>query len=293
MIQSQNKFNHNTKIIGVIGHPIKHSFSPLIHNIAFEISGLNFIYLPFDVPSNSLKDAMKGLVALGIKGFNVTLPLKEKILPLLKDVSEEANIIGAVNTVVNDDGTLRGYNTDVTGIVESLNPYKEELAGAKVSVIGTGGAARSVIYSLIRTFKVGQINIINRTEQTAESLKEYFSVKMIHREFKAHSLVPPDLVETFRNSKLIVNTTSMGMYPDIDDSATTIKDSFMKGQIVFDVVYNPVKTKFLKLAESQGATTITGLKMFVEQGAKSFELWTGEPMNKEKVYRAIESYLTS
>ncbi|PKL83272.1 MAG: shikimate dehydrogenase [Ignavibacteriae bacterium HGW-Ignavibacteriae-3] len=292
-MQSQNKFNHNTKIIGVIGHPIKHSFSPLIHNIAFEISGLNFIYLPFDVPSNSLKDAMKGLVALGIKGFNVTLPLKEKILPLLKDVSEEANIIGAVNTVVNDDGTLRGYNTDVTGIVESLNPYKEELAGAKVSVIGTGGAARSVIYSLIRTFKVGQINIINRTEQTAESLKEYFSVKMIHREFKAHSLVPPDLVETFRNSKLIVNTTSMGMYPDIDDSATTIKDSFMKGQIVFDVVYNPVKTKFLKLAESQGATTITGLKMFVEQGAKSFELWTGEPMNKEKVYRAIESYLTS
>jgi len=293
MIQSQNKFNHNTKIVGVIGHPIKQSYSPLMHNIAFEISGLNFIYLPFDVPSNSLKDAMKGMIALGIKGFNVTLPLKEKILPLLKDVSEEANIIGAVNTVVNDDGILRGYNTDVAGIVESLNPFKDEIAGAKISVIGTGGAARSVIYSLIRTFKVGQINIINRTEQTAESLKEYFSVKMIHNDFKAHALVPPDLVETFRNSKLIINTTPMGMFPEIDDSATTIKDSFMKGQIVFDVVYNPVKTKLLRLAESQGATIITGLKMFVEQGAKAFELWTGEQMEKEKVYRAIESYLIS
>lgn len=293
MIQSQNKFNHNTKIIGIIGHPIKQSYSPLMHNIAFEIAGLNHIYLPFDVPANFLKDTMKGMIALGIKGFNVTIPLKEKILPLLKDVSEEANIIGAVNTVVNEDGILRGYNTDVHGVVESLNPFKDELAGAKVSVIGTGGAARSVIYALIRTFKVGQINIINRTEQTAESLKEYFSIKMIHNDFKAHALFPPDLVETFRNSKLIINTTPMGMFPDVEDSATTIPESFMKGQIVFDVVYNPVKTKLLKLAESQGATIITGLKMFVEQGAKSFELWTGEQMDKEKVYRAIESYLVS
>jgi shikimate dehydrogenase len=116
---------------------------------------------------------------------------------------------------------------------------------------------------------------------------------MIHNDFKAHSLFPPDLVETFRNSKLIINTTPMGMFPEVDDSATTIQDSFMKGQIVFDVVYNPVKTKLLRLAEIQGATIITGLKMFVEQGARSFELWTGQQMEKEKVYRAIESYLVS
>jgi shikimate dehydrogenase len=292
-MQSLNKFNHSTKIVGVIGHPIKHSFSPLMHNIAFELSGLNYIYLPFDVPATSLKDVLKGMVALGIRGFNVTLPLKEKVLPILKDVSEEVNIIGAANTIINDEGTLRGYNTDVYGIVESLNPYKEELSGANVSIIGSGGSARSVIYALIRHFKVAHINIINRTEQTAESLKEYFSTKMLFSEFRALPLTPPDLVETFRDSKLIINTTSMGMYPEIDDSATTIQDSFMKGQIVFDVVYNPVKTKLLKLAESQGATIITGLKMFVEQGAKSYEMWTGEEMQKEKVYRAIESYLVS
>ncbi|MBI5808551.1 MAG: shikimate dehydrogenase [Ignavibacteriales bacterium] len=292
-MQSQNKFNHNTKIIGIIGHPVKHSYSPLMQNIAFELTEQNYIYLPFDVPVNSLKDALKGIVALGIKGFNVTLPLKEKIMPLLKDVSEEANIVGAVNTVTNEDGVLRGYNTDVLGVVESLNPFKEEIAGAKVSVIGAGGAARSVIYALIRNFKVGHINIINRTEQTAESLKEYFSVKMLFNDFKAFPLIPPDLVETFRESKLIINTTSMGMYPEIDDSATTIKESFMKGQIVFDIVYNPVKTKLLKLAESQGSTIITGLKMLVEQGAKSYELWCGEKMPVEKVYRALESYLVS
>jgi shikimate dehydrogenase len=292
-MQSLNKFNHSTKIVGVIGHPIKHSFSPLMHNIAFELAGLNYIYLPFDVPSSSLKDVLKGMVALGIKGFNVTLPLKEKVLPILKDVSEEVNIIGAANTIINDDGTLRGYNTDVHGIVESLNPYKDELIGATVSVIGAGGSARSVIYSLIRHLKVAHINIINRTEQTAESLKEYFAAKMLFNEFKALPLVPPDLVETFRDSKLIINTTSMGMYPDVDDSATTIPESFMKGQIVFDVVYNPVKTKLLTMAESQGASIITGLKMFVEQGAKSYEMWTGQEMQKEKVYRAIESYLVS
>lgn len=292
-MQLQNKFNHNTKIIGVIGHPIKHSYSPLMHNIAFELTGANYIYLPFDVPANFLKDALRGMVALGIKGFNVTLPLKEKIIPMLKEISEEASIVGAVNTVVNEDGTLHGYNTDVAGITESLNPYKEELQGAEVTVIGAGGAARSTIYALIRNFKVGQINIVNRTEQTAESLKEYFSAKMIFSNFKAFHLFPPDLVEVFQKSKLIINTTSMGMNPDIEDAATTIKESFVKDQIVFDVVYTPVQTKLLKLAQSQGAKTITGLQMFVEQGARSYELWTGEKMPVEKVLKALKSYLIS
>jgi shikimate dehydrogenase len=292
-MQLQNKFNHNTKIVGVIGHPIRHSFSPLMHNIAFEIGRLNYIYLPFDVPSNSLKDAIKGMIALGIKGFNVTIPLKEKIVPLLKDVSEEAGTVGAVNTIVNDDGVLRGYNTDVNGIIESLNDYKEEIAGQKVVVIGAGGAARSAIYSLIRNFKVGEIAIVNRTEQIGESLKEYFSSKMLFNEIKSLPLIPPDLISVFRDSKLIINTTSMGMFPEIDDSATTISESFMKGQIVFDVVYNPVKTKLLKLAEAQGATIITGLKMFVEQGARSYELWTGEKMPVDKVFKALENYLVT
>jgi len=290
-MQYQNKFNNNTQIIGVIGHPIKHSFSPLMHNISFDLLDLNYIYLPFDVPASNLKDALKGMLALGIKGLNVTLPHKEKILSLLKEVSEEANIIGAVNTVVNEEGVLHGYNTDVAGIVETLLPFKDEIAGRTVSVIGSGGSARSAIYALIRNFKPEKINIINRTEQTAESLKEYFITKMLFNNICSFELVPPDLIEVFASSKLIINATPVGMSPEIDDAPTTIPESFNKEQIVFDFIYAPLQTKFLKLAASQGAITVNGLRMLVEQGSKSFELWTGQKMPIDQVYKALVSYL--
>jgi len=290
-MNSFNKFNQNTKIVGVIGHPIKHSFSPLMHNIAFDLLKLEYSYLPFDVPISSLKDALKGILALGIKGVNITLPLKEKIIDYLADISEEANVIGAVNTVVNENGKLHGYNTDVFGILETLSPYKEEITGSVVTIIGAGGAARSSIYTLIRHFKPKEINIINRTEQKAESLKNYFSAKMLFSEIKTFSLVPPDLVDIFRNSNLIINTTSVGLSPEVDDSPTTIEDSFIKGQIVFDVVYNPLKTKLLQIAEKKGVRTLNGLRMFVEQGAKSFELWTGVEFPKEKIFKTLTNYL--
>ena len=286
-----NQLNINTQIIGVIGHPIKHSHSPIMHNYSFERKGLNYIYLPFDVPSENLKSSLVGMAALGFKGMNVTLPHKEKISEYLDDISEEAAVVGSVNTVVIENRSLYGYNTDVHGIIESLNDYKDEINNQEVSVIGAGGAARSAIYSLIRHFKVSKINIINRTEQKAESLKEYFSAKMHYKSFSTHELFPPDIVDILQNSKLIINTTSIGMMPDTDDSATTIAESFLREHIVFDVIYNPIKTKFLALAQDSGATVINGLRMFVEQGAKSFELWTGEKMNTGEVYELLESHL--
>ncbi|MAT56874.1 MAG: shikimate dehydrogenase [Melioribacteraceae bacterium] len=287
----ENKINHNSNIVAVIGHPIKHSFSPLMHNISFDILQLDYLYLSFDVPSESLKDALKGMIALGIKGFNVTIPHKEKIVDFLNDVSEEASVIGAVNTVVNENGILHGYNTDVAGIVETLLPFKDELAGSEVTIIGAGGAARAALYSLIRHFKIEKINIVNRTEEKAERLKEYFSAKMLYNGIKAYDLTPPDLIDVFNRSKLIINTTSIGMSPEEDDSPTTIPGSFNKDQIIFDVVYNPLETKFLQLAKSQGAVTLNGLRMFVEQGAKAFELWTGHEMPKDKIYKTLQSYL--
>lgn len=290
-MHSDNKFNHNTNIVGVIGHPIKHSFSPFMHNIAFEMCDQNFIYLPFDVVPANLKDALKGMIALGIKGFNVTLPLKEKILPHMHVLSEDAGVIGAVNTVVNDNGRLFGYNTDVNGIIKSLTPYKNEIADSTVTVIGAGGGSRSVIYALIRHFKVGEIIILNRTGQKAESMKDYFTQKMHFDNFKAFELVQPDVVNIFQKSKLIINTTPVGMSPSVDDSPTEISTSFHNQHIVFDLIYNPIETKLLKMAKEQGAKTINGLTMFVEQGARSFEHWTGEEMDKEKIYKALESYL--
>ena len=174
----KNLFHTNTKIIGLLGHPIKHSFSPFIHNLACQILELDYVYLPLDVMSSSLKNALKGIVALNIKGFNVTIPHKEKMLSYVHQSSEEATICGAVNTVVNDMGKLYGYNTDVYGILETLLPYKDEIINNEVTLFGAGGAARSVIYTLARHFRPSRINIVNRTEQRAETLKEYFNEKM-------------------------------------------------------------------------------------------------------------------
>lgn len=283
------KLKHdNVNIIGVIGYPIKHSLSPMMHNTAFALNKLNYNYIPFEVPGSFLKDAVRGMVALNIKGFNVTLPHKEKICEHLNNLSEEAIIIGAVNTVVNDAGQLYGYNTDVYGIIKSLEPYKKELSGSTATLIGAGGAARSAIYALITHFKVKRINIINRTFQRADSLKEYFSSRLLFNSIKAYELIPPDNVELIRNSKLVVNTTSVGMMPEIDDSPIPNAEPFMKDQIVFDMVYNPLKTKFLKFAHSKEAIIVDGLKMFVEQGAKSFELWTGEKMKTRRIYNLLK-----
>ena len=287
----KNTFHLNTKILGLIGHPIRHTYSPFIHNVTAELKKLDYIYLPFDVPASNLKTAVKGMLALGIKGFNITIPHKENIINLLTDVSEEASIIGSVNTVVNDLGKLNGYNTDVYGIMETLLPYKNEISGKDICVVGAGGAARAVIYTAIRHFKPDKIYLINRTEQKAESLRSYFKDKMKFDSFVTKELFPPNLVEVFGESKLIINATSVGMFPDSDDSITSLSDSFYKGQIIFDLVYNPPETKFLKLAAQKGAVALDGLKMLVYQAAKSFELWTGEEMPKDKIYDSLKLFI--
>jgi shikimate dehydrogenase len=287
----KDSFHLNTKIIGLLGHPIKQSYSPFIHNVTVELKKLDYIYLPFDVPAVNLKNALKGMIALDIKGFNITIPHKENILQFMNDVSEEASIIGSINTVVNDDGKLTGYNTDINGILESLNPYKDDILGREVSVIGAGGSARAVLYTLIRYFKPSVIHIVNRTEQRAEALKKYFSDKMKYDGIKTKELFPPDLVKIFSNSKLIINATPVGMYPDQDDIVTSLENSFVKDQIVFDLVYNPPQTKLLKLAASRGAIPISGLKMLVHQAAKSFELWTNEEMPFDQIYKSLQLFI--
>jgi len=289
----KNSFHLNTKIIGLLGHPIKHTYSPFIHNIAIELKDLDYIYLPFDVPASGLKNALKGMLALGIKGFNVTIPHKENIIQYLTNVSEEASIIGSVNTIVNDLGKLNGYNTDVNGVLDTLSPYKDEINGNDVSIVGAGGAARAVIYTLVRHFKPKNIFLINRTEQRAEALRKYFYEKMKFEGFRAFELFPPELVDIFKASKLIVNATSIGMFPDVDDTITTLEESFCPGQIVFDLVYNPPQTKLLKIAASKGAVTLDGLQMLISQGAKAFELWTGEQMPIDQINKALKLYLAN
>jgi shikimate dehydrogenase len=252
---------------------------------------MDYIYLPFDVPQSNLRNALKGIIALGVKGFNVTIPHKESLISFLANVSEEASIVGSVNTVVNDMGRLVGYNTDVNGVYETLIPYKDEIAGNVVSVIGAGGAARAAIYSLIRHLKPSSINIINRTEQRAESLKNYFSTKMKFENFKTFELFPPDLIPLLQSSKVIINATSVGMFPDIEDSVINLPSAFTKGQIVFDMVYNPHKTTLLKIAEGEGAIVLNGISMLVHQAAKAFELWTNNQMPVDEIRNSLIQYI--
>lgn len=287
----KNSFHNTTELIGLIGNPIKHSYSPFIHNVAIELTNLNYIYLPFNVPSANLRNALKGVIALGIKGFNVTVPHKVKILDYLNDLSEEAAMTGAVNTVVNEHGKLKGYNTDVNGVIETLIPFKEDITGSEITIFGAGGGARSVIYVLIRNFKPKKINLINRTEHRALSIRSYFGDKMKFDSFYSFELFPPQIVDLIANSKLVVNATPIGMYPDIDDNITTIPESFNDNQIVFDLVYNPVKTNLLKIAESRGAVILDGINMLVQQAAKSFKLWTGVEMPVNEVYKSLKLFI--
>ena len=274
-----NKINyHRNRLLGIVGHPIEHSLSPVMHNRAIESLGLDYIYLPFDIPNENFNDAIKGLVALGIKGFNVTLPFKEKIFSYLSELSDEAVMIGSVNTVLNQEGVLTGYNTDYNGIYESLREYKEEITGKQVFIFGAGGVARSVVFCLIRNFRPDRIFIANRTEQKANNLKRYFKQKMVYDSIKTFELFEPDLVEPIKHSKLVINCTSVGMYPNLTDSIWLSGSPFNSEQIAFDLIYNPTKSTFLKLAEQKGARTINGMKTLIVQAAKSFNLWTGYDM---------------
>ena len=278
----------NTMLVGLIGHPIKQTYSPFIHNVAFDMKKLDYLYLPFDVPAANLSNALKGMVALGIKGFNVTIPHKVNIMQLLNNVSDEAAGVGAVNTVGNDLGRLTGYNTDVFGVLKSLDSHKNSLSGKDITIIGAGGSARAVVYTLIKYFKPSGINIVNRTGQKAESLKKYFSERMKFESIKCFELFPDNLGEIIRNSKMIINATPVGMYPETDEAVISQPEYFSKDQIVFDLVYNPAKTRLLAIASKQGAQVINGTEMLVNQASRAFQLWTGETMPVPDLIRSLE-----
>jgi shikimate dehydrogenase len=214
------------------------------------------------------------MCSLNFIGFNVTVPYKTKILSLMNDVSEESAIIGAVNTVSIEDRKLIGYNTDIQGVFESLKHYKEKIIKESVTIFGAGGSSRAVIYVLIKHFKPAKIFLINRTEERAIILKNFFAEKMKYEEIEVINLSTPDFQDIVQNSMLVVNTTSIGMTPQEDESVINSGKYFNKNQVVFDLIYNPQLTKFLNFAKSANAEIINGLDMLIHQAAKSFEIWT-------------------
>jgi shikimate dehydrogenase len=257
------------KLFGLIGCPVHHSMSPLMHNDAFKQFGIAAYYHAFHVEKEHLKDAVRGMKVLGIAGFNVTIPHKTAIIPFLDDIDEMALQIGAVNTVVNENGRLIGYNTDGEGFVRALcEELNIELTGKHILLIGAGGAARGIYFSLASR-KAACIDLCNRTVDKAEELINERKIPVLSR---AYSL--DEAQQLLGNYDIIINTTSVGMYPHVEEMPLSLAN-LKKGTVVSDIIYNPLETMLLKEAKRYGAITQNGVGMFVYQGALAFEKWTG------------------
>ena len=261
-----------TKVCGIIGDPIEHTMSPVMHNAAFQKLGLDFVYLPFQVKKEALSGAVDGVRTLNIKGLNVTIPNKVAIIPFLDKLDPLAEKIGAINTIVNDGGVLTGYNTDATGFLQALLEQGVEPEGKTTVILGAGGASRAI--SFILAERGAHLVILNRQVSRAEELAQRIA-QVFEKDITALTLGEENLAKVLAKADILVNTTSVGMNPDIDK--TPVPAGLLKpGLIVFDIVYNPVQTRLLKEAEAAGAKTINGLDMLVWQGAMAFEKWTGQ-----------------
>ncbi len=239
-----------------------------MHNDLFSFYNINGDYLPFLVKEEHLQDAIKGLKAIGAGGFNVTVPHKSKIIPFLDGIDELAASIGAVNTVVNEDGMFIGYNTDGPGFLKGLYEYVPRVAGQKILVIGAGGAARAIYFTLAKE-KPFQVDLANRTLETASGLIEECPYAISSR-----ALTLDAASKYLGEYDLIIQTTLIGMSPKITEQPLDLKN-LSKNSMVCDIIYNPLETKILQDAKEKGAKVQNGIDMFVYQGALAFEKWTG------------------
>ncbi|UCD73346.1 MAG: shikimate dehydrogenase, partial [Candidatus Bathyarchaeota archaeon] len=268
---------------GVIGDPIEHSLSPPMQNAAFRELELDYAYLAFRVPKELLKSAILGMAGLGIVGLNVTIPHKLEVMKYLDHIDEDALLIGAVNTVVNRDGELIGYNTDGIGAVEALERSGIQVKGKRIAILGAGGGSRAVAFKLAESAR--SITILNRTKSRAVALAKTLGKKR-NVEVKADRLNDDTLATTLSEIDLLVNATSIGMWPNT--GVSPIKKSLLpRGLTVFDIVYNPVQTQLLCDASEKDCRVVEGVDMLVYQGAAAFELWTGTRAPIEAMRRAV------
>jgi len=276
------KVTGKTKICGVIGDPIEHTISPVMQNAAFEAMGLDYFYLPFRVESKELEKGIQGARAMHMRGLNVTIPHKVAVLAFLDELDNMAENLGAVNTIVNNEGCLKGYNTDASGFYQALIGAGVNPTGKNITILGAGGAARAV--SFVLADRGANMTILNRDEGRVERLADSL-MRLFRREVVVGGLQKKNLIKTLDTTEILINTTSVGMLPQ--SGASPIPGGLIKkGQVVFDIIYNPGKTALLAEAEEAGAKTIGGIEMLVQQGAAAFELWTGRKAPVEVMRRA-------
>lgn len=277
-----------TEIYGLIGYPVKHTFSPLMHNAAFESLGINAAYLPFEVRPESLGFTLSCMKSLEMHGLNVTIPHKEKVLEYLDEVDKEASLIGAVNTIVNKKGQLKGFNTDGKGFVSSL---KEEFGispkGKRFFVMGAGGTSRAISFSLALS-GARCIVLVDKIEKKAIKLA---SALVRNTSCEAIALKKDKIAmkEIILNSDVFINATPCGM--KTSDPRVIDPDFLRKGLFVYDIIYNPRLTKLLRDAENKGAAISNGIGMLLNQGAISFTLWTGKKAPMRVMRKALSKAL--
>ena len=276
----------STRLYGILGHPIGHSLSPLMHTLAFRHHGLDAVYLPFSVAPDDLGSAVAGAVALGIGGFNVTIPHKETIVAHLDEITDEAGAIGAVNTVQVNDGHTIGHNTDGAGFLLPLKKVATPVSQLDACVLGAGGAARALAAALLGA-GCPRLIIANRTFSRGERLAAELQSR--HAGAEVRSIQISDAVDAARESRLVVNSTSMGMHQD--DGSLLPGGCLGPEHIAYDIVYRPLITPFLQDAGAAGATTIGGLDMLIGQGAAAFAIWTGLSFPLETIRPALEAHL--
>ena len=279
-----------TRICGIIGDPIEHSMSPVMHNAAFKNKGVDYVYLPFRVKKKELGKAIEGMRALNIRGLNITIPHKVAVIQFLDELDPLADKIGAINTIVNDSGVLTGYNTDATGFLQALLERGIEPKGKSVVILGAGGASRAI--SFILAERGSSLVILNRTWNKAKVCADRIS-EVSQSEATALKLNRGNLTTALSQADILVNATSVGMSPNINETPVT-SNLLKPSLVVFDIVYNPIKTRLQREAEAVSAKTISGLDMLVWQGALAFEKWAGlkAPIGvmREKVIGVLQRY---
>ena len=276
----------HTRLTALLGSPVAHSISPLMHNEAFQLLDLDYTYLCFEVNEETLPAAVDGLKACGIRGFNLTMPNKNKIVELLDELSPAARLIGAVNTVVNDDGHLTGYNTDGVGYMQAVKDAGYDITGKTITIMGAGGAATAICAQAaldgvekIHIFARETSRFWDRTQKLAENINSTRPCKAVLHENKDTAA----LAQAISESALLLNATSVGMAPNTEGTIIEDTSLYHPDLIVSDVIYNPRETRFLKEAREAGCRTFNGMYMLLYQGAEAFRLWTGKEMPVKEI----------
>jgi shikimate dehydrogenase len=278
-----------TQVLGIMGFPVEHSLSPMMHNAAIAHLGVDGIYVPFAVDPQDLKTAIAGLAASGIQGLSVTIPHKQTVMPLLTEISPQAQAIGAVNTLYRTAMGWGGTNTDVTGFVAPLRAYDRDWQHCSVLVLGNGGAARAVVAGCA-DLGCSRIQVVGRSANRLDTFLTGWSPDWAA---KINGFLWDKLPHLLPDADLIVNTTPVGMAPHAAASPLTAAEirDITPGAIVYDLIYTPSPTQLLQAAQAQGAIAIDGLEMLVQQGAAALELWLQQPAPVDVMRQALKQAL--